>query len=107
MTKLREQMILDMTLRGFAPNTQSTYLRVISWTIAARGRPVRSGVMRARSRRHRSQPDDKEFAKPVMSRIVAANTSGIALRKMLSPAWQVPFTVRLVAETPASSSLRW
>ncbi len=30
MTKLREQMILDMTLRGFAPNTQSTYLRVIS-----------------------------------------------------------------------------
>ncbi len=30
MTKLREQMIGDMILRGFAPNTQSTYLRVIS-----------------------------------------------------------------------------
>jgi len=30
MTKLREQMIGDMILRGFAPNTQSTYLRVLS-----------------------------------------------------------------------------
>ena len=30
MTKLREQMIQDMTLRGFAPNTISTYLRAVS-----------------------------------------------------------------------------
>jgi site-specific recombinase XerD len=30
MTKLREQMIRDMTLRGFAPNTRRTYLRVVS-----------------------------------------------------------------------------
>ena len=30
MTKLREQMIQDMTLRGLAENTQETYLRVVS-----------------------------------------------------------------------------
>jgi site-specific recombinase XerD len=30
MTKLREQMIQEMTLRGFALNTQSTYLRAVS-----------------------------------------------------------------------------
>ncbi len=30
MTKLRELMIRDMTLRGFAPNTQRTYLQAVS-----------------------------------------------------------------------------
>ncbi len=30
MTKLREQMIQDMTLRGLAPNTQRTYLHAVS-----------------------------------------------------------------------------
>ena len=30
MTKLREQMIQDMTLRGLALNTQRTYLQAVS-----------------------------------------------------------------------------
>ena len=30
MTKLREQMTNEMVLRGFAPNTQRTYLRAVS-----------------------------------------------------------------------------
>ena len=30
MTKLRQQMINEMVLRGFAPNTQRTYLRAVS-----------------------------------------------------------------------------
>ena len=30
MTKLREQMIEDMTLRGLSPNTQRTYLQAVS-----------------------------------------------------------------------------
>ena len=47
----------------------------------------------------------RESAKPLMSRTVAMNTSGIAARKIMSPAWQVPFTVRLTADTPASSEL--
>ena len=37
---------------------------------------------------------------------VAMNTSGIASRKIKSPAWHVPFTVRETAGTPASRSLR-
>ena len=47
-----------------------------------------------------------ESAKPLMSRIVACHTSGIASRNKQSPAWHVPFTVRLTALTPASSNLR-
>ena len=53
------------------------------------------------------QPGDGSAAtNPAMSRIVAAYTSGMATRKMASPAWQVPFTVRLTALTPASTSRR-
>ena len=30
MTKLREQMVQDMTLRGLSPNTQRAYLRAVT-----------------------------------------------------------------------------
>ena len=46
-----------------------------------------------------------ELAKPLMSRIVAAYTSGSALRNMRSPAWLVPLTVRLYTLTPAAMSI--
>ena len=39
MTKLREQMIQDMTLRGLAPNTQRTYLHAVSQLAQHYGRP--------------------------------------------------------------------
>ena len=51
-------------------------------------------------------PRQSESQKPLTSRTVAAKTSGMAAAKITSPAWQVPFTVRLTTETPASTSLR-
>ena len=45
-----------------------------------------------------------ESANPLISRRVAAYTSGIALRNRTSPAWQVPLTVRLYPLTPAARS---
>ena len=42
-----------------------------------------------------AEPDYRESANPLMSRIVAANTSGSAFLNIISPAWQVPLTVRL------------
>lgn len=49
---------------------------------------------------------ESESAKPLMSRMVACQTSGMASRNRQSPLWQVPLTVRLIALTPASSSVR-
>ena len=60
----------------------------------------------ARSCGDRQLGDGSAATNPAMSRIVAAYTSGMATRKMASPAWQVPFTVRLTALTPASTSRR-
>ena len=48
----------------------------------------------------------RESAKPLISRMVASNASGIAASKRQSPAWQVPLTVRAATGTPAAASLR-
>ncbi len=47
-----------------------------------------------------------ECAKPLTSRMLAANTSGIAAASRRSPPWQVPATTRPTVGTPALSSLR-
>ena len=54
--------------------------------------------------RNRHQPNEE--AKPLTSRMLAANTSGIALPSTRSPAWQVPATTRPIVGTPARRSLR-
>lgn len=46
-----------------------------------------------------------EQAKSRSAAAVAPYTSGMAVRKITSPAWQVPLTVRACALFPAASSL--
>src|SRR5262249_13915896 len=71
---------------------------------------LRSVTRRARRRRQitgaRRLRGQSESANPLMSRMVALTTSGIAPARMTSPPWHVPLTVRLITGTPASSSLR-
>ena len=68
--------------RGLARYRGETYARQPTAVTTARHRGL-------------AEPDYNESANPLMSRIVAADTSGSTFRKIISPAWQVPLTVRL------------
>ena len=48
----------------------------------------------------------RDRANPLISRTVAARTSGMACGNIMSPPWQVPATTRPTALTPAASSRR-
>ena len=47
-----------------------------------------------------------DFANPLTSRMLAANTSGMTPGNRRSPPWHVPTTIRPTAGTPARTSLR-